>query len=972
MSAIGNPERFEVVDEGWTGDAGAGRDEAVAWASSPGHGMPGRRGDRQFAGFLHDRGAARHAVAMSSNAHIFEPPFFAFAPVRTGAFSTLSQQEKPPSKLVAITAPTGYGKTVLLTGLFERYRKAGTLCRWLSLDDRDVTVERVMTHLESALLTPASMVDPQQALHQGDEPVHERIAALLESMSLSTTPLVVFIDNLNFCADETLNRLLDALIFRTPSWVQLVLSSTTTLPFDHARAKLEGRILSFGFGELSLNREEVLAFLGGELASRLTPAAVDSIVAQSEGWPAAVRLMQIVLSSAEQPEQALARFSGADEDLSDLLNRQVLGAFDERSRKFLLEISLLRTFGVNLCRFATGDEQAHQHIASLLRRNLFVIPLDRNRSWYRLHALFREFLVDEAQRQIPVERRREILSKAAEWCEHGGHWHDAIEYALAADSAPLAAAVLERVAAMFVRDRGDLHQYIEWVEKLHATGAQCGWEADFWYVWGLVFHRRYEYARRQTERLSLRIDREVAAGTATGDANEFRRRIEVILIAIDVYTDRLQEGYPNCIRWLSGMRGDDPFNVATVACAASIHLTSAYKLVESRKLIRQAQSYIAQANSDYGVAWVSLLSSFIALQEGDFVTAHQDLLAALTRVRATLGETPGIVSTISMLAAKSAVEMNLDAETRELLSPALKKATSHGLVDTAAAGLEAAVKMWDGHSDDPVSVPMLREIASAYPPRLAAMLSCFLIRRLIRLGRIDDALLEAAQIGLTGDESGRRQPAAGVPETANYRDLLAAAEIDLAIATGRLKQATAMVAAETKLAKAEDRAGRLVELALDEAAISICTHNPAPAVRHVARAISIAAKRRYLRPFRDRAELLAGIVNETKSKDWGFAVEEERRFFAEICRGLPLTNSGLLEQLDELNVSSALTETPTARELELLSLIEAGLTNQQLADRLSVSVATVKWHLYNLYTKLGVSSRSAAIARARALNVLAR
>ncbi len=958
--------------EGWGADASNGQDDPADWGVSPWAPLTRRRGLLPAPGFLHDRGAARHAVPMSSSAHIFEPPFFSFAPVRTGVFHTLAQHERPPAKVVSITAPTGYGKTVLLTGLFERYRKTGTLCRWLALDDRDVTVERVVTHLESTLLTPASQVDPQQALHQGDEPVHERIASLLESLSLSTTPLVVFIDNLNFCTDETLNRLLDSLIFRTPSWVQLVLASTTALPFDQARAKLEGRVLGFGFGELSLNREEILEFLGPELSARLSPAAIDSIVAQSEGWPAAVRLMQIVLSSADQPEQALTRFSGADEDIADLLNRQVLGAFDERARKFLLEISLLRTFGVNLCRFATGDEQAPQHIASLLRRNLFVIPLDRNRSWYRLHALFREFLVDEAQRQIPVERRREILSKAAEWCEHGGHWHDAIEYALAADSAPLAAAVLERVAAMFVRDRGDLHQYIEWVEKLHATGAQCGWEADFWYVWGLVFHRRYEYARRQTERLTQRVEREAEAGIAAGDVTEFRRRIEVIVIAIDVYTDRLKEAYPHCMGWLGGIKGDDPFNVATMAAAASIHLTSAHKLVESRKLIRLAQSYIAQANSDYGVGWVSLLSSSIALQEGDFVTAHQDLLAALTRVRSALGETPGIVSTISMLAAKSAVEMNLDNEARELLALALKKATSHGLVDTAATGLDAAVKLWDGRSQDPVGIPMLREIASAYPPRLAAMLSCFLIRRLIRLGRIDDALLEANQIGLGGDEEGSRPLVDSVPETANYRDLLAATEIDLAIATGRLKQATAMVAAETRIAKAEDRAGRLVELALDEAAISICTHNPGPAVRHVARAIGIAARRRYLRPFRDRAELLAGIVNETKSKDWGFAAEEERRFFAEICRGLPLTNSGLLDQLEELNVSSALTETPTARELELLSLIEAGLTNQQLADRLSVSVATVKWHLYNLYTKLGVSSRSAAIARARALNVLAR
>jgi len=87
---------------------------------------------------------------------------------------------------------------------------------------------------------------------------------------------------------------------------------------------------------------------------------------------------------------------------------------------------------------------------------------------------------------------------------------------------------------------------------------------------------------------------------------------------------------------------------------------------------------------------------------------------------------------------------------------------------------------------------------------------------------------------------------------------------------------------------------------------------------------------------------------------------------------LPIANSQLLEQLERLDVETQLLETPTPRELELLSLIEAGLSNQQLADRLSVSVATVKWHLYNLYAKLGVSSRAAALAKGRALNLLSR
>ena len=909
-----------------------------------------------------------HASSMGSSVAGHDPPYFSFLPVKTEVLKNLIAEPRPPSKLISVTAPTGYGKTVFLADLHAHYSAQGARCHWLALDDRDISIERVLSHFEASLVSPVGEVNTFQAIHQGDESPEERIGVLLEALALSSGPTIIFVDNLNYCSDETLHRLLDALIFRTPSWVYFVLSSTDQQPFNQARAKLEARLKSVGFSDLSLNTDAIRELLGNALCSRLTPAAIEAIAKQTEGWPAAVRLMQIILSSSENPEAALGRFSGADEDLAALLNRQVLQEFDVASRRFLLEISLLRTFGVNLCRQATGDVNAAEHIRRLLKQNVFVIPLDRNRSWYRLHALFREFLLDEAQRQIPLPRRREILARAAEWCEHEGRWQDAIDYALEAESIPLASAILERVAPMFVRDRGDLRQFIEWVERLHASGDRGGLDADYWYVWALVFHRRYEYARQQMNQLVDRLRGADASALNDYERVVFQRRIEVIRIAIDTYTDRGADAYAHSIRWMPESTGDDdPFSVATVASAASIYLLSSFDLVGARKTMRTAQSNITQAQSDYGVGWTMAITSMISLHEGDYAQTHQDLLAALSRAKLVLGETAGITTTIALVAAKSAVEIGNDQEARELLQLGMRKMQSHGVLDTAAFGLDAATKLWDGTPGDAFAPVVLREIASAYPPRLSLMLSCYLIRRLLRLGRQEEAIQEASQIGL--DALVEEVNASDQAMLASAREVLIAAAIELHISAGRLRQASSLIAEETRRAKADGRFGRLVELAIDEAAIANCTTSAVPPIRHLGRAITLAAKRQYLRPFRDRGELMAALVNETKSKDWGFAVDEERRFFAEICRGLPISRGS---ELDDLNGPTTLAETPTARELEMLALVDAGLTNQQLADRLSVSVATVKWHLYNLYTKLGVSSRAAAIARARALNLLVR
>ena len=893
-----------------------------------------------------------------------EPPFFPFTPVRTRIYRQLSVNDRPPVKLVAITAPTGYGKTVLMSALYRHYRQAGASCYWMALDDRDSGIERVLQQLEDALQSLRPEVDPRAALHQGDEPVEERITNLLASLAQVRDPTVLFIDNLGYCTDPRLRRLLDALLFRTPAALWLVLSSTDALPFDQSRAKLEARLQTVGIAELGFQTEEVRELLTAELCARLDGNALDAIQAQTEGWAAALRLLQIVLSSSPQPQSALAQFSGADEDLA-LLNRQLLQNFDPDFRTFLLEIALLRTFGVNLCREAIGDPRAADFIRQLLQRNLFVLPLDRNRSWYRLHGLFREFLLDEGDRQIEPARRREILARAAEWCEHGGYWQDAIDYALSAESTSLAAAILERVAAMFVRDRGDLHQYIQWVERLHAAGNRGGWETDFWYVWALVFQRRYEYARVQLKLLGTRVQRDGDAELSPAAALAVRRRLQVIGLAIDVYTDHLADAHRNAMAWLPGAVDDHPFDVATVACAATIYNAGSFDFVEAHQTARLAQSSIAQTDSDYGLGWVVLIDAMIRLHKGEFVSAHEELQSALQRARKSMGDGTGIGGTIALLAAKSAVEMGRE-DALELLGFGLRRAQHHGIVDSAAFGLDAALKLWTGQDDGVLSIAYLREIAAAYPPRLSLMFSCFLVRRLLRLGRVEEAQVEAAQIRL-GSACAHLPDEAG----AAIAELRAAVAIELHIAAGRLKPAALLIAEEQQHARERGRGARQVELALDEVAIALRSHNPAPAARHLARAVSLAAKRHYLRPFRDRAELVAGVANETRPKDWNFPEEIERRFFADVCRGLPIGSGALLNQLDQMDAAPALSETPTARELELLRLVEAGLSNQQLADRLSLSLATVKWHLYNLYSKLGVSSRSAALARARALNLLA-
>ena len=439
-------------------------------------------------------------------------------------------------------------------------------------------------------------------------------------------------------------------------------------------------------------------------------------------------------------------------------------------------------------------------------------------------------------------------------------------------------------------------------------------------------------------------------------------------MTIGTYTDDLREAADAGSAWLEQSQGDDPFDVATVASACGIHKLVHFDFSGARELVRRAASSIKQADSDYGEAWVDTLANVVLMFEGDFGAAHARFETTIESARKRLGASASIVSTMSLVAARSAVETGHDEQAAHWLATGLRRAEQHGVLDTAAQGIEAAIKLWASPAGKDVSLPELREITSSYPPRLSLILSMLLTQRLLRLGRSEDALDEAAKVGIVAKNC--RAHMDKLPQQPALAFLAEQTMIDLDIAHGRAKDAEARLEAASKQARDQGRWGHSTELALSAMMASLGTINAALAARHLTRAVTYAAKRGYMRPFSDRAESIAGLVNETKPQSWGFALDEERKFFADLCRQLPIANSNLVDQLEQLDVETSLLENPTPREMELLQLIEAGLSNQQLADRLSVSVATVKWHLYNLYAKLGVSSRSAAVAKARALNLL--
>lgn len=862
-----------------------------------------------------------------------------------------------PAKVISFIAPTGSGKTVAMSQIYACFQRSGRRCHWIWLDEHEGGLDSIIQALRAAARREARDSKPDESfgtLGVGAGLVIEELCGIGE-------PATIFIDNLNSCTDPRLGAFLDALIFNTPPDLRFVWSSTFDFPINKARAKLGNLIQEIGYQQLALSVDETEKLLGESIAREIGPEAVATIQNRTEGWAAGVRMAQIVLAGSAAPREALATFSGADQDVSALFTRQVLMAFPVEMQQFLFSLSQLRIFSTELLAHVTGDADAGAKLEALLVSNAFVMPLDRNRQSFRLHALFRDSLREQARRELSAEWRQQLLRRASEWCERQGAWQDAVTYALEAGDMANASRLLEHCAPILAREMGKVHAYVNLVDRLLTAGTPIGLETQYWYVYALIFHRRYINATRHHERLVTLVEHQIADDRAEG--GDFALRLEHLRICIAFLTDQLQDAMSSAQRWLAAPGHKDLFDVGWIRCIEAIcHLTS-YNFTAAREALRDAEPIVNEMGSPYVTGWCTLVRGTVDLYEGDPATAFRIISAGLFKAERALGEDASICDTMALIAAKCATDMGQPGEARELLRRGFRSARHHGTVGSTALGFMAALAIWTDEDDSSLDLDELRDIARSYPPRLALMLSCHYIRKLVALGRVEEAAAEAARVGLDLASGGLTNAKGQIPRC---RELIAATAIDLLIGLGRDRDAEALIEPEYRLARADGRMERVIELELARMTTEHRAGHAEPARRRLLGAIRLAAPRQMFRPFEDRRRAIAALLADRPIRPVLMVTREEQEFFRRLC------SLGIAPESPEqsLLAEEAPLEMPTPREIELLALVDMGLSNNEIAEQANISVATIKWHLKNVFRKFSVSNRTSAVRRARSMGLL--
>ena len=853
-------------------------------------------------------------------------------------------------RLILVVAPAGYGKTTLVV---DWLGQSGFASAWLQLDEADNDPVRFFTYVVASLQTlhPQMGQSLLDALHRGPPESAEALAhPLINDLSAVDGPVLLALDDYHLIRAGLVQDAMAVLVEHAPPDVHWILLTRVDPPFPLPRLRVRGQMTEIRSTDLRFTPEEMTAFLNSVHGLNLAAEQIDALESRTEGWAAGVQLAALSLEgcSPEQAAQFIQAFGGSHRYVIDYLGDEVLRRQPDEVQSFLLQTSILDRLCGPLCDAVLGEPRdSAQMLVELERSNLFLIPLDDERKWYRYHHLFSDLLFQRLKQMQP-DSLAELYLRAALWLEQNGQLESAVGYALKAQDYALATRLMIEVKTR-LWNRGEIRPLLHWLGTMPEEVIRVDPELSVSYAASLTLAGYFDIAEDW-----LRATEDGLRTVAEPELHETTRAVR--LFSYRSVSARYRGDFAGAIAlaqqaW-AGIQGQDPRSRGVVL----LFLGQAHFYAGNIGAAEQVLSEAIQANlaSGHHMAYVNscyLLGLLRVLQ------------GRLTAARAINEQTARWVQerdTPVYAGAEHACLGDLFREWNQLEAAGLEiqeglelaEAGDHIMFLTEVYLTRIRLALSQRDWDSAWSYLSKAEKAVRRCPTSVELQT--LRTWQARLHLAQGNLREAGAWAST-----RSALSAGPLDLQQEFELLTLARVWLA--EGKTEQATSLLERIRSGADSAGRYGRALEAQMLQALADQAAGKEAQALQKLARVLAQAEPEGYVRLFLEEREPMArllqravagGITPAYSSKLLGATELEHKGAGAKAAAQTPL-----VEPLSE-------------RELEVLHLVAAGLSNREIADRLIVSVRTVKKHVQNIHEKLGVHSRTAAVARARELNLL--
>lgn len=850
--------------------------------------------------------------------------------------------------LTLVSAPPGFGKSTLVADWIHSREEAHPA--WLSLDESDDQPAIFWRYFIAALQRlRAGLGETAQAMLTAPQPpeIETILATLINELAAMNERFTLVIDDYHLIQSPDIHNNLNFFLDHQPANFHLMLLTREDPPLNLARRRARRQMTEIRAADLRFDPDEAAAFLHATMGLALTPEQVAALEHRTEGWIVGLQMAALSMRGRD-PQAFFDSFAGDDRYIADYLIEETLNRQSEPVRDFLLRTSVLEKLSAPLCEAVLGKKPVE--LAELERANLFLVPLDNTRNWYRYHHLFAELLRQRLRETVSAEETSGLYRSASGWCEANGDIHAAIRYARHIPDEERVAHLLQTYAGLFFA-QNELVQLTEYARALPEPLLEKNPHLCMALVWAMIG------TRQPADFLLAYIERyygaPAEAALADDSLDEARRAalLEVLiarqqsvfenpaarsrerLFAMQTRLAQLPDDLPCLFNTVRSMR-------PVIAYGLGFDATNAGEVQLAAQHLEEAIALSRQNNNQHLLQLSTALLASVQFAQGGLHAAQRTYIQALSEAS----------QSISPYAAQAHAGLGEifyewgDLEKAEQhFQTGLPMARAWNQWDALFTILTGLARIAKRRGDSQTALSLLED----FRPQNANLLTRAEALRHLWAG---DAASSLTWLGLhnLADSS--------IPTPFNESLLLDVTRI--LISSNRTDDALTLAQTILKSAKDGGRNHDVIQADILLSKIFAAQGETANALTHLTEALQLAEPENYLSVFVEEGDTIRALL----MKMTGNAPA------ARVLAGFASGTESLVKQKQVLVEFEALSD----REREVLLLIAEGCSNQDIASRLIISITTVKTHVGNIFNKLGVTSRTQAIARAEALGLLPR
>lgn len=857
-------------------------------------------------------------------------------------------------KLTLISAPAGFGKTNLVS---EWISSDDISAAWISLDEGDGDPARFLTYLITALQTLVSGIgDGVLTALQSSQSVAplDLLTSLLNELASIEDDFILVLDDYHAIDSNAVDELLAFLVEHMPSHMHLVITTREDPALPLARLRARNQLTEIRAADLRFTESEAAEFLNHVMGLHLSAEEIAALDKRTEGWVAGLQLAALSMQGKADTSAFIRSFSGANQFVLDYLLEEVLHKQTEAMQRFLLRTSILNLLSGSLCDALLQDEStsSQRTLETLEHNNLFVIPLDDERRWYRYHHLFRDLLRQRLSQKHTKEEIASMHIRASEWFEQNGEVGEAFQHAMSAADVERGARLLEQ-NWLAMDESFQTGTWLGWANQLPLSVRRLRPVLLTQMGWSHMDAGDAEASESclQEAEASLKNPREMLVIV---EAEQFRTLPARIVFA-RAYNAQTQNCFDDVVRYVETALDIIPHEDQYMQAQASSILSAAYwasgELDKSFELMSNWVDAAQQAGNFVFAIAASFGKADILITQGRLRDAMQVYETALRLAAAHNLEQHTAHHHLGLGLLHH--EMGEDERAAHHLQKAFELGRQTTIVDWMYRKNLAQAQLKESEGDFDAALEFLDEAARAYVhtpiPNLRPV-EAMKARIYLKQNRLDKAQAWAVKSGLSLHDA---------PDYLHEFERLMLAKILLADSPnqGQIVDVSKFLDAQLSFAQKQNRLQSQIEILTLQAHALHTKGETIKAVSAFEQALKLAEPEGYFRFFIHSDKPITELLSKIKN---GNLQPYAKRILDELTPHIQPSSFNLQPLIDPLS----------ERELEVLRLIAQGLSNQEITQKLVVALSTVKGHNLRIFAKLQAKSRTEAVARARELGIL--